>query len=234
MATISATVEDLIAEVMAEAQMHDNEKTRVTVFAFDAVRWLYRDSDILPYTNKTKIYDNVIDNREIGFPTDAVSIYYVGTQIGGYVRALACNSSIMSVPEKRSSLVENIDGYNWYIRPNRFIGMGGDNRGDVNVDMANRKIYLSPHSRYSNYVVYYKSNCIKTSRDTCIHPYYIMAFKSYVLARWYQSRKEINMYQTYQQRADVEWRNGNLQKAKEAISLPTIVNIIENNRRRRW
>lgn len=235
MATISATVEDLVAEVMAEASMHDSEKTRVTIFALDAVRWLYRDTNIFPYTNKTKLYQNIINQREFGFPSDAVSINFVGTQVGNFVRMLAYNYYIMSEPKKgKNGLVETIDGFNWYVRPSSLHGMGGDNRGDVNIDMAERKIYLSPHSRYTNYVVYYRSNCIKASRDTCIHPYYILAFKFFTLSRWHQGRRETGIANDYLRRAEIEWRNGNLQKAAEEVNLATIVNTVNNNRRRQW
>jgi len=177
----------------------------------------------------------------VRLPSDYYEYISVGTQIGHYVKGLAMNNRLTShkfqpeIPPLIQSSFNNI----WYWGGLYGYGMGwatsgaidaygnGGDYGDFHIDPDKRILITSPTFRFKNISLVYYTNCITPSAETCIHPWFIMAFKHW-LNYWYFFYRNYPRWQVSKMEYEKEYLFA--LQSKYRTKIPTIVKTVERIR----
>jgi hypothetical protein len=238
MANLLQTVDELADIAMLELGSPTNESLRFKSYGMDFLRMLRIDGKTgIANEQKTVYYDlTAIGYHSITLPHDFVEYITIGTQLGRYIKALAINGHLTDHKLKpQTGLLTRSDNMIWYwgniwglgtslwgpMGQVQAYGNGGD-YGDFNIDWANRKLILSPTFGYTNIVMKYMSNCLEPSNVSCIHPYFISAFKEYVKWKYFENRGDQRFVihkANYMEEYLYAWRKKNRKKTQDIVKI---------------
>lgn len=238
MANILQNVDELAEVAMLELNIPTNESLAFKSFGMDFVRELRIDGRTGIANEQKTVYYNFRETgyNSVSLPHDFVEVITVGTQIGRYIKALAINGHLTDHKFKdQTGLLTRSENRIWYwgnlwglgtslwgpMGQVQAYGNGGD-YGDFNIDWENRKLILSPTFTYDNIVLKYMSNCLEPSNTSCIHPYFIGAFKEYVKMKYFENRGEAR-YQIHEKNYNAQylyaWRKKNKKKTQDIVKI---------------
>jgi hypothetical protein len=235
---ITQTVNELVALVIEELEIPANRFFAFQSFAMDFIRQLRIDGRTGILNERREVYYNLADigYTTVNLPHDYVDYVTVGTQIGRYIKALAFNGHLTDHKFKeQTGLLTRTNNNIWYwgnlwglgtslwgpMGQVQAFGNGGD-YGDFNIDLANKKLILSPTFAYSNVTLQYISNCLEPSETTTIHPYFIMAFKEFIKYKHFENKGNAQ-FQVHQKNYQAEyiyaWQRKNRRKTQDIIKI---------------
>jgi hypothetical protein len=238
MANIVQNVNELADIAMLELGVPTYESTRFKSFALDFIRIIRQDGRTgIANEQKTIYYDfSQTGFKTVALPNDFVEFITVGTQLGRYIKALAINGHLTNHRIKpQTGLLTRSDNMIWYwgnlwglgtslwgpMGQVQAYGNGGD-YGDFNIDWENRRLILSPTFAYTNIVLKYMSNCLEPGAETCIHPYFITAFKEFVKMKYFENRGDQRFLihkANYVEEYRYAWRKKNRKKTQDIVKI---------------
>lgn len=240
---LADNVDSLVGVVMEELGAPANQQFSFMAWGLDFVRSMQKDvNTMIPDRNKEIFYEfDKFGYNTAKLPNDYYDFISVGTQVGHYVKGLAMNNRITTHKRQPEMfpLLDNTPNNIWYWGGLYGYGMGwggggaidaygnGNDYGDVTIDYDRRLLVTSPTFRFRNILLNYYTNCITPSEETCIHPWFIEAFKNYLYfkyfflkgdGRWQVSKMEYEKLYLY------------AVQSKYRMKIPTIVKIVERIR----
>jgi hypothetical protein len=238
MANILQNADELADVAMLELGVPTYESTKFKSFALDFIRMLRIDGKTgIANEQKTVYYDfSQTGYKTVALPNDFVEFITVGTQLGRYIKALAINAHLTDHKIKpQTGLLTRSDNMIWYwgnlwglgtslwgpMGQVQAYGNGGD-YGDFNIDWENRKLILSPTFGYTNIVLKYMSNCLEPGSESCIHPYFIAAFKEYIKMKYFENRGDQRFLihkANYVEEYRYAWRKKNRKKTQDIVKI---------------
>jgi hypothetical protein len=238
MSNILQTATELADIAMLELGLPTYESTKFKSYALDFIRMLRMDGKTgIANEQKTLYYDlTQTGYATLNLPFDYVEYITVGTQLGRYIKALAINGHLTDHKIKpQTGLLTRSDNMIWYwgnlwglgtslwgpMGQVQAYGNGGD-YGDFNIDIINRKLIISPTFGYTNVVLKYMSNCLEPAAESCIHPYFISAFKEYLKMKYFENRGEQRFLihkNNFNQEYLYAWRKKNRKKTQDIVKI---------------
>jgi hypothetical protein len=236
--TYRGTVTDIIEQVIAEMQLHDNARFALSILAIDFLRDL--NNDTVP-TIKTERY-GVPPNRIIPIPKDFIDWTKAATQFKEGIKLLAYNfqmskgvstANLPSITEYGNPFLLQTDSSNYpfmYMygygptggRIQAF-GNGGD-LGSFSIDPINKVIRLIDNYPFQNFYLEYLSDCMEHNDDTVVHPYCITAMKTCMKYNYLKNRKD-PFYRAYETDVLIELKE--MRNRFLNLSAETIRNVVE-------
>jgi hypothetical protein len=237
------SVQHLVGVKMEELKAPANMEFDFQEWGLSFVRQMQKDVKTLIPDREKEMFiplENTGYNI-VRLPSDYYEYISVGTQIGHYVKGLAMNNRLTShkfqpeIPPLIQSSFNNI----WYWGGLYGYGMGwatsgaidaygnGGDYGDFHIDPDKRILITSPTFRFKNISLVYYTNCITPSAETCIHPWFIMAFKHW-LNYWYFFYRNYPRWQVSKMEYEKEYLFA--LQSKYRTKIPTIVKTVERIR----
>jgi len=246
MAKLTQNIQELAGVIMLENDIPAQEELKFISFGLDFVRMVQQDVKTfqIPDRDETRTYYferpglNVVQ-----MPVKMMDLISVGVQVGRYIKGLALNTrgtNKTPVQPTRGLVTNDLEGNQWYWGGLYGIGawggsgsMGmssfgnGQDFGDYEIDYKTGRIYTSARYPYTNIVIHYFTNCITPSNQTCIHPWFISAYKDFCMWKWKRSRGEIGIAENYKETFAGAYQYQITQQNK--LDRTTIIKIIERN-----
>lgn len=176
------TLENLVAKVMRQMRLPEDDEDRLYDYAEDFLRDLNNDT-----FHKVKVYDGKASpNKTIPFPADFIDWLKIGYQVGTQIAPLS-KSENMAINNRNVSIPTVFDSvavpFPWPASnyPDSPMFIPRNYIPTFQIDFTSRVIRLDPQVKIPNFYMEYLADCVDVSCGVLIHPFFQSALMAHIM-----------------------------------------------------